>query len=158
MNTLYRWLNNVLDWGAYIGLPLMTAIAFGQVVARYGFNAAMPWPEEACSYLFLYVSYVGMTLCVENNSHLRIDVLLKYLPPAYQHLLNILAGLGDIAFSLLLSGLGAYMAWDIWDMGQMTVSFPLPVWIVVAVIPLSALCMFLYAVRNIIHMQKRRLV
>lgn len=158
MDRFYDWLTRALYWCAYIGLPLMTAIAFWQVIARYAFSAAMPWPEEACSYLFLYVSYVGMTLCVENNSHLRIDVLLKYLSPRYQHLLNIMAGLGDILFSLLLAGLGAYMSWDVWDMGQQTVSFYLPVWIVVAVIPLSALCMFLYALRNIIIMQKRRVI
>lgn len=158
MDGFYNRLTRVLYWCAYIGLPLMTAIAFWQVIARYAFNAAMPWPEEACSYLFLYVSYVGMTLCVENNSHLRIDVLLKYLPPRYQHFLNVMAGLGDVVFSLLLAGLGAYMSWDVWDMGQQTVSFYLPVWIVVAVIPLSAFCMFLYALRNIIIMQKRRVI
>lgn len=99
-----------------------------------------------------------MTLCVENNSHLRIDILLKYLPEKYQRFLNIIAELGDILFALILTALGAYMAWDIWDMHQMTVSFYLPVWMVVAVIPLTAFCMFLYALRNLISMRQRRLV
>lgn len=154
----YRYLTKVLSWAAYTGLALMTLFAFGQVIARYAFNAAMSWPEEACSYLFLCVSYVGMTLCVENNSHLRIDILLKYMPERYQRILNIIAELGDILFSLILTFLGAYMAWDIWDMHQMTVSFYLPVWMVVAVIPITAFCMFLYALRNLVSMRQRRLV
>ena len=144
-----RRMTNFITWMTLICFYTMCFIAFIQVIARYAFSSAMSWPEEANFYLFICISYLGMSLCMENKSHLRIDAILNYIPKKISWVLDLIVYFMDVVFSVILIVFGSYMALDVWDMGQMTVSFPLPVWVVVALIPLIAISMAIYSLRNL---------
>lgn len=46
-----------------------------QVCARYFYHAALPWPEELSQLLLVVLSFFGMYRAIEEDQHIRLDVL-----------------------------------------------------------------------------------
>lgn len=56
-------------------------VAFMQVVLRYVFDAALPWPEEIANWCFGWAVMLGMALATGRGAHIAIDLLARALPP-----------------------------------------------------------------------------
>ncbi|MBP1777380.1 MAG: TRAP-type C4-dicarboxylate transport system, small permease component [candidate division NC10 bacterium] len=87
-------------WRIYEGLVNAAAvILFGAMVAvtttgvfyRYVLNNALPWAEEADRYLFIWLSFVGASITMRRKGHIAVDLLLRYVSPAWHHWLTLLA-------------------------------------------------------------------
>ncbi len=87
-------------WWFYEGITNSTAvILFSAMVAvttlgvffRYVLNSALPWAEEADRYLFIWLSFVGASITMRRKGHIAVDLLLRYVPPAWRHRLALLA-------------------------------------------------------------------
>lgn len=55
-------------------------VAFLQVVLRYGFDSALPWPEEVANWAFGWAVMLGMALATGRGAHIAIDLLARALP------------------------------------------------------------------------------
>lgn len=55
-------------------------VACLQVVMRYVFSAALPWPEEVATWAFTWAVMLGMALATGRGAHIAIDVLPRLLP------------------------------------------------------------------------------
>lgn len=55
-----------------------------QVVTRFVFNDSLTWTEELARFSFIWVSFLGAALCVEQDSHARISILSDALPKVLQ--------------------------------------------------------------------------
>ncbi|MBA3520311.1 MAG: TRAP transporter large permease subunit, partial [Rhizobiales bacterium] len=53
-----------------------------QVVLRYGFNSALPWPEEMAIWAFCWATFLGMALATGRDAHIAIDVVSRFIPPS----------------------------------------------------------------------------
>jgi tripartite ATP-independent transporter DctM subunit len=78
--TLRGLLDQMLEI-ACIGL-LLTAVGVAclQVVMRYVFRAALPWPEEVATWVFTWAVMLGMALATGRGAHIAIDVVPRLLP------------------------------------------------------------------------------
>ncbi len=61
------------------------------VFFRYVLNNALPWAEEADRYLFIWLSFVGASITMRRKGHIAVDLLLRYVSPAWHHRLTLLA-------------------------------------------------------------------
>ena len=59
-------------------------LAFLQVVLRYLFDAALPWPEEVANWLFCWSVMLGMALATGRDAHISIDLTGRLLPQGLQ--------------------------------------------------------------------------
>jgi TRAP-type C4-dicarboxylate transport system permease small subunit len=85
------------------GLAALVLICFAQVVARYIFAASFTWAEEVSIIILLWTTWLGASLAVKQNAHLRVQILDDRLKPATKALLHlILSGLA-IAFLLVIA-------------------------------------------------------
>lgn len=51
-----------------------------EVLRRFVFSYSSIWGEEVARYAFIYLAWIGATAAVRERAHIRIDVLLHYLP------------------------------------------------------------------------------
>lgn len=74
-------LDRVLEAACVVLMLLAVFIACLQVVLRYVFNAALPWPEEVAVWAFCWAIFLGMGLATGRDLHIAIDTLPRLLSP-----------------------------------------------------------------------------
>ena len=154
MKHFFSFLDSLTENLGIALLGAMTAIILLQVFFRYCLNHSLAWPEEAARYCFLWATYLGISIAMKNDSHLKIDLLELYLPK-YARKIHALACMG---FNMLFFGLLVFMTYDMMlkvkGLNQMAIALPLPVWLTWLGMCFSCLCCFLQAVRNFVLMLK----
>jgi TRAP-type transport system small permease protein len=92
-------LDRLIRWGLAACLGVMTCIVFVSVVFRYVLNSPLTWTEELASLLFAWLTFVGAFVGFRTRSHISIDTLVIFLPPALR---RGIARLVDVCVLLLM--------------------------------------------------------
>jgi TRAP-type C4-dicarboxylate transport system permease small subunit len=71
-----------LSWLMVLFLALMVAMVFGNVVMRYGFNSGITLSEELSRWLFVWMTFLGGVVALNERAHLGTDSLISRLPVA----------------------------------------------------------------------------
>jgi TRAP-type transport system small permease protein len=69
----------ILEYGMALFLGLMVVMVFGNVVLRYGFNSGIAISEELSRWLFVWVTFMGAVVALNEQGHLGTDMLLARL-------------------------------------------------------------------------------
>lgn len=72
-----------------IALAAVVSICLLQVIARYVFSASFCWAEEISVTLVLWSVWIGASLAVKSNTHLRLTLLEKRLSPETRLILSM---------------------------------------------------------------------
>ena len=72
----------LLSWLMVLFLALMVVMVFGNVVMRYGFNSGITLSEELSRWLFVWMTFLGGVVALNDRSHLGTDSLISRLPVA----------------------------------------------------------------------------
>ncbi|WP_342128901.1 TRAP transporter small permease [Hydrogenophaga sp. OTU3427] len=75
-----------LSWLMVVCLVLMVIMVFGNVVMRYGFNSGLTLSEELSRWLFVWMTFLGAVVALNDRTHLGTDSLIARLPVAGQKL------------------------------------------------------------------------
>jgi len=133
------------------------AVMFGviilQVVLRYVFNAPLVFTDELAAYLFVWISFLGWTLATRRRIHIGIGVVADRLPAAVRRILHALWCLASIAFALVLLVVGLMIVRRNGDVRMVSLDFA--VWPVYVVVPLAALFLVGYGVRDLVIILRR---
>jgi TRAP-type C4-dicarboxylate transport system permease small subunit len=79
-------------------LAVMVVLVFGNVVARYAFDAAITWAEEVSRFLFVWLTFVGATLGLQKGLHIGMDMLVTRLGARRRLLMEVLNSLIVLVF------------------------------------------------------------
>lgn len=121
------------------GVLAATAIIFINVVMRYGFLQSLMWAEELTRYIMIWVTFIGSSLCIKNNVHVKMDLLHVKLPFSIAKPLVCVVYVICIAASLWLAQLGYQLTVQIARLGQVSAAMPwLPMWVVNVCVPIFA--------------------
>jgi TRAP-type C4-dicarboxylate transport system permease small subunit len=96
-----RWLLLVL-------YSFIVYVIFIEVVRRFVLLYSSVWGEETARYAFIYLVWIGAAAAVRDRAHIRIDVLIHYLPPRGGALLHLF---GDL-LTAVLACLAIYWSLD----------------------------------------------
>lgn len=150
LNALVR---AVAEAAAWLNLVLVGVI-LTQVVMRYGLNRGLVPLEELMWHLYAIAFMFGMAYAITNDSHIRVDLVHMNLPRRAQHLVEIL-GILLLLMPFLWILFDHSLDWTLeaWRIGESSASpTGLPYrWAIKAVVPLSALLMFLAALARLIQ-------
>ena len=80
-----------------LGLSAMFLILLAQVIMRYVFSRPLTWSEEAARFIFVYVSFIGISYAYRQKGHTRMEVVVNLFPQAVRRGLEVLINLGTIA-------------------------------------------------------------
>jgi len=115
------------------------AISIAGVFFRYVIESSLGWVEESAGFLLLIIITVGIGVAVSRGSHLRVDMLIQFLPRT-QKSLNLMAsvfalGVMTVLFFLSIEFVSGLLARD-----QRTTSmYWLPIGIPLLIMPLGYL-------------------
>ncbi len=76
------WLDRIVGGVLALILSAMTVLVFASVVLRYVMNSPVTWSEELASLLFAWITFMGAFVGFRSRSHIAIDTLVVFLPPA----------------------------------------------------------------------------
>lgn len=89
-------------------LLFVVCIMFLQVVLRFGFNAALPWPEEAARYGMIWVVMLFGGILVRDEQLISVDFFDHFWP-------RRLLVLRNLAYRLLLFAVLAVLMVEGWE-------------------------------------------
>jgi TRAP-type C4-dicarboxylate transport system permease small subunit len=92
------------DIVARLGVALVAAILFIQVVLRFVFNTGWSWPEEASRYIMIWVTMLAGSLLIRDEQLIAVDFFDKYWPAS-------LIGYRNALFRLLLAIMLGVLCW-----------------------------------------------
>ena len=87
----------------FVGAMLVLAevvILFAGVVSRYLFDSPLFWTDELASFLFLWMSMLGMVVALRGDAHMRLTTLANWMPAPVARWFAAVAALVVIAFVL----------------------------------------------------------
>lgn len=70
----------LLAWLMVISLAFMVVMVFGNVLMRYGFNSGITLSEELSRWLFVWMTFLGGVVALNERAHLGTDSLISRLP------------------------------------------------------------------------------
>jgi len=104
------WVNSVLlKIGRAIGIlaiAAMVAAILIQVVARYIFNNALPWPDEAARFCMLWMTGLMAPTAFRRGGFVALDMISGFLPKTVSALLSLLLLVISIAILIVALPIG----------------------------------------------------
>lgn len=111
---------NAERWLLLVFYVMLVGTMFIEVVRREVFAYSSIWGEEIVRYSFIYLAWIGAAAAVKERGHIRIDVILNYVPPTAKALLYIL---GDVVM-FVVALIALYWSFDAvhvsWKFGSVT--------------------------------------
>ena len=133
-------LARVLSVVALVGLVLVLLLAIA--VRELGaFGGTITWAEEAERFLFIWLVFLASPVALERGEHIVIDVLVRLLPGRPARLAALLVRLLALGFLGVMIHAGTDLVARTGN--QFSAALGLPMSVVHAVLPLSALLMAL---------------
>ncbi|MEI3605766.1 TRAP transporter small permease [Pseudogracilibacillus sp. SE30717A] len=122
-------------------MAIMVLIMFVQSTSRYFIGTSFSWGSEFAQYLHVWQIWIGASLAIRLQSHIRVDVFVKLFPPTVQKILNFLAISCWFIFAGFLAIEGSKYVMDVLTSGQTSPSLHVPMWIPYLAIPIGGTLM-----------------
>ena len=105
--SVYGW----EDWVVLAVFWVLAGVVFYQVFTRYALNDAAGWTEEIARYLLVAVTFLGGAMAVRRNTHIQVDFVYRFLPPAGGRVMATFVDAVRIAFF----GYAVWLTWLLID-------------------------------------------
>ncbi len=69
------------EWLLALCLAAMTALYTLSILSRYITKISMPWADETVMFLFIWATFLGMSVGVKRGAHLGVAVIYNSVPP-----------------------------------------------------------------------------
>jgi len=149
----FRRAEKALDGLAVVLFAAMFGVVILQIVLRYVFNRPLVWTDELAQYLFVWTSFLGWTMATRKRIHIGISVVADRLPAVGRRLLHALWCVATLAFAVILLVVGVLITRRNWDVQMVSLDFAF--WPVYIVVPLAALFLIGYAVRDLAEIVRK---
>lgn len=147
MKKVQKFVWDAVDWILYIDMIATVILVFVNVIGRYCFNHSLAIVDEAARILFVWMVYIGSIVAMKEMTHIRVDILLMFLPRLARKIVDIVANI--LVDCILLLTVRTTMNLV---MENLTYPMPLtriPYGVVQGIIPLSMLLMLII---NLFHL------
>ncbi|KZD08545.1 TRAP transporter small permease [Oceanibaculum pacificum] len=105
MTQFEKWLQRGEEGLATFLVGILTLTIGGQIVFRYFLNSPLSWSEELSQFLLICLCFVAATAVLKRGEHYSIDAFINMLPAHLRRMVEVSAGLVQLA---LLLGLAYY--------------------------------------------------
>ncbi len=98
MRTIGTAIWKMVDVVAMIAFCIMLILVSAQIVFRYLLQISVPWTEEAARWFYAWQIFLGSAIAMREKLHLRVTILIDYLPVKIQRVLDLLVASAGLAF------------------------------------------------------------
>jgi TRAP-type C4-dicarboxylate transport system permease small subunit len=109
---------------------------------RYFFNSPTGWVLQISEYILLYIPFLGATIVLKEDRHIRVDIILDRLDSKAQSFMNVIASVIGFCVLSILAYYGSCLTLDYYKRGVPTLDYiKMPEFLVIIIIPIG--CFFL---------------
>ena len=122
-------------------LAIVVLLTFAGVIARLAFSSGLPWQEELTRMLFVLMVYLGASYSVMKSDHIRVTLLINYIPRKAVRALERLSDVAAIGFHLTLFWLAGKEVMKMAAFPASSGVLKVPLYLVFAIVPAMFLLM-----------------
>jgi TRAP-type transport system small permease protein len=137
---------------AFIAAVLLN---FANVVGRYLLGISLLGSDEVQIFIMVGMTFIGAAVVSRRNLHLRMDVLLRFLPAPVRTLLRVVEQLLLIALAGFVLTQSYFYARQMLRIGRTSDMAGVPMWIPHGTVALGFALMLIVAVCGLVHMARR---
>jgi len=132
-------------------------IVCADVVFRYLLNRPIVWATEITEYTLLYIVFLGTAWVLKREAHVKMDLIVKYLPPGIQNRVDIATSILGAMVCFVITWVGADVTWSYFQRSIPSVQIlRTPLFIIFAIIPIGSFFLFVQFLRKTCaHFQTR---
>ena len=93
----------LVQWLLMLMILTMTCVMFAQIIWRYLLQSPLVWSEELALLLMVWMTFLGSALMLERKEHVAIDLLVEWLPPSLNRVMQIIGALVVLTFNVALT-------------------------------------------------------
>ncbi|WP_204114995.1 TRAP transporter small permease [Shimia biformata] len=125
LDRLSYWTARATNWVVIVMTVVMMTSLILQVYSRYVLGSSLVWSEELALMLFTWTTLLAATSILRDMAHVRLDVLISYLPRGFQAFWNRVITLVILLFCIALAVSG--YEYTVSTMGQVSAAMRLPI-------------------------------
>lgn len=150
LKAVLRLIDATSEWSGRIVCFLVVfamLVLLYEIVSRYVFNSPTLWAHEVSRHFYGAHFMLGAAYAFYHRMHVRTDVLVRYLSPRGQAVVEVIVSLVFFYYCGLLLWKGGEMAWSsvLRQETSLTV-FRSPLWPVKLTIPIGAFLILMQAI------------
>ncbi len=143
MSRLLKALRRIEDTILVLLLTAMIGLAGSQILLRNLFDSSIAWGDPVLRVLVLWVGMLGAMIASQQDKHIRIDLLSRYLPPLWSRHASRFTHLFSALVCALLAWHSGRFVYFEWQDGNTLVN-TFPIWIAESILPLGFAVMTLH--------------
>ncbi len=122
-------LARVVELALALAFILAVILNFGNVVGRYVFGKSLLGSDEVQVFIMVAMTFLGAAIVTRRNEHLRMDVLVRFMPDAVRLALRIAEQLLLIALACFVLSQSYFYASQMLRLGRTSDMAGVPMWI-----------------------------
>ena len=152
----------------YLGILILAAVsvlAVVKIISRHVHSlneyaitkwlaGASSWSVEICTYLFIYMVFIGASLAYKQKKHFAILFIIEQLNSKNQWRFNLITTLLVVVFSILLIWLGSIQVYH--GFNSVTPALEMPRSIPYAAIPLGGILILIRSIEELINLFRHK--
>lgn len=120
-----------------------------QVFARYFLGRPMGWLVEINEYILLHIAFLVAAWVLRQESHVKMDIVLRQLKPKMQLRVEIATSILSIIVCFILTSFGIKVTWELYESMHMTISvMEIPKFTVTPVIFIGSFLLMIQFIRR----------
>lgn len=143
MKKIVSLYNRLEEYFLTYSMIIMVLIVFVQVIFRYVFNNSLSWSEELVRYIFMWQVWLGASLGMRINEHIRVDMFVKKLPLVGQKVIDVIVTVGILCFYFFLIWYGFVYLKDVIAKNMLSTALRLPLAFVYVSLPFGSVVIVL---------------
>jgi len=152
MSRIYKGFDkNGERWLLLVFYVMLVGTMFIEVVRREVFSYSSIWGEEMVRYSFIYLAWIGAASAVKQRGHIRIDVIMNYVPRTAKTLLYIF---GDVVM-FVVAVIALYWSWETvhvsWKFGSVTHGLRVPQYLFLFAVPFGFALVMLRLIQSFLR-------
>lgn len=152
MRLLRKLFDNLEEYLLTFALGSMVVYIFMQILFRYVFNLPLAWTEELARFTFVWLIYLGASLAVKKQRHLRVDAALFLFPKAIRPYIRLVGDLLFLLFAVILTKETATLTYTVtFIRRQVSPAMQIPMGLAYLAIPLSFGLMIIRLCQNTVQ-------
>ena len=150
MKKVIQFYNKFEEIFLVVLLIIMVILIFVQVVMRYVFNSSLSWSEELARILFIWVSWIGISLGQKKGEHIKITMVTDKLKGNAKTIMLLVADICTIAILAVLCVKGLEVVSQTMGLGAAMPATGCPKWLVYSAVPVSCFLMAVRVIKDIV--------
>jgi C4-dicarboxylate transporter DctQ subunit len=154
LKKIWSYYNKAEEYLLVGSLMVTVGIVSLQVIFRYILNNSLSWSEELTRYIFIWQIWLGTSIAMREDRHLKVEFLYNMMGPKNRKILTIFSKTVLLLFCLFLTINGGQLVLALQERHSLSTALRIPLYLVYASLPFSCFMMVLRLIPQTIELIK----